>query len=102
MKIKVSLTRQCEKLLIQAAKVTDDYSLIHFVYTDIDVNLKINLKKPVKNRVVFSCNSKTELAGIRGLIEHFEYHKKYGEAKKSLFNKYFQDNKLNIFKHWRE
>ena len=102
MKIKVSLTRQWEKLLIQAAKVKDDYSLIHFVYTDIDVNLKINLKKPVKNRVVFSCNSKTELAGIRGLIEHFEYHKKYGEAKKSLFNKYFQDNKLNIFKHWRE
>ena len=78
MEIKVSLTRQCEKLLIQATKVTDHYSLIRFVYTDIDVNLKINLKNSIKNRVFFSCNNK-----------HFEYHKKYGEAKKSLCNKYF-------------
>ena len=79
-KIKVSLTRRRQKLLEYASKVTDDYSLIHFVYTDINGNLKICLREPIKNRVVFSFNSKMELAEILGLIEHFEHHTKFGEA----------------------
>ena len=79
-KIKVSLTRRRQKLLEYATKVTDDYSLIHFVYTDIKGNLKIRLKEPIKNRVVFSFNSKMKLPEILGLIENFEYHTKFGEA----------------------
>ena len=84
-KIKISLIRWCQKLLEYTSKVTDDYSLIHFVYTDINHNLKICLREPVKNWVVFSFSSKMELAEILGLIEHFEYHTKFGEA----------DNKFN-------
>ena len=53
-----------QKLLEYATKVMDDYSPIHFVYTDINGNLKIRLKKPIKIRVVFSFNKKTELAEI--------------------------------------
>ena len=69
-----------QELLEYATKVTGDYSLIHFAYADINGNLKIRLKEPVKNRVVFSFNNKTELAEILGLIDHFEYHTKFGEA----------------------
>ena len=79
-KIKVSLTRQHQKLLEYATKVTDDYSLIHFVYTDINSNIKIRLKEPINNWVVFNFNSKRGLAEILGLIEHFECHTKFGEA----------------------
>ena len=78
--IKVSLTRRRQKLLEYASKVTDDYSLIHFVYTDINGNLKIRLREPIKSRVVFNFNSKMELAEILGLNEHFEHHTKFGEA----------------------
>ena len=48
-KINVSHTRQSQKLLEYYTKVTDDCSLIHFVYTDISSNIKIHLKEPVKN-----------------------------------------------------
>ena len=61
-KIKVSLTRWCQKLLEFASKVTDDYSLINFVYADINGNLKICLRELIKNQVVFSFNRKMELA----------------------------------------
>ena len=84
-KIKISLIRWCQKLLEYASKVTNDYSLIHFAYIDINSNLKICLREPIKNRVIFSFNSKMELAAILGLIEHSEHHTKFGEA----------DNKLN-------
>ena len=47
---------------------------------DINSNLKIRLMEPIKNWVVFSFNSKMELAEILGLIEHFEHHPKFGEA----------------------
>ena len=63
-----------------ATKVTNNYSPIYFVYTVINRNLKIRLKDPTKNRVVFSFDNKIELAEILGLIEHFEYHTKFGEA----------------------
>ena len=79
-KIKISLIRWCQKLLEYASKVTNDYSLIHFVYIDINSNLKICLREPIKNRVIFSFNSKMELAAILGLIEHSEHHTKFGEA----------------------
>ena len=79
-KIKVSLTRRRQKLLEYVSKVTDDYSLIHFVYADINGNLKIRLMEPIKSRMVFSFNSKMELAEILGLIEHFEHYTKFGEA----------------------
>ena len=79
-KIKVCLTRWRHKLLQYASKVTDDYSLIYFVYTDINGNLKIHLREPIKNPVVFSFNSKMELAEILGSIEHLEHHAKFGEA----------------------
>ena len=60
--------------------ITDDYSLIHFVYTDVNGNIKIRLKEPINKRVVFSFSNKMELAEILGLTEHFEYHTKFGEA----------------------
>ena len=63
-KIKVSFTMPLQKLLEYATKVIDDYSPINFVYTEINVNLKIGLKEPIKNRAVFSFNKKTELAEI--------------------------------------
>ena len=59
------------KLLEYATKVIDDYSLIHLVYTDINGNLEICLKEPIKNREVFSFNNKTDLADILGLIHGF-------------------------------
>ena len=40
----------------------------------------MRLREPIKNRVVFSFNSKMELVEILPLIEHFEYHTKFGEA----------------------
>ena len=40
----------------------------------------LHLREPIKNQVVFSLISKMELAEILGLIEHFEYHTKFGEA----------------------
>ena len=49
-KIKVSLTRRRQKLLEYATKVTHDYSLIRFIYTDINGNIKIHLKEPISNR----------------------------------------------------
>ena len=51
---------------------------------DINGNLKMGLREPIKNHVVFSFNSKTELAETLGLIEQFEYHTKFGEADKEL------------------
>ena len=63
-----------------AGKVTDDYSLVHFVYSDINGNLKIRLKEPIRNRVVLSFNNQTDLTEILGLVEHFQYHTKFGEA----------------------
>ena len=60
--------------------ITDDYSLIHFVYTDVNGNIKIRLKEPINKRVVFSFNNKMELTEILGLMEHFEYHTKFGEG----------------------
>ena len=63
-----------------AGKVTDDYSLVHFFYSDINGNLKIRLKEPIRNRVVLSFNNQTDLAEILGLVEHFQYHTKFGEA----------------------
>ena len=83
-KIKVSPTRQSQKLLQYAAKVSDDCSLIRFVYTDINGNIKIHLKEPIKNRWVFSFNNKTKLVEILGLIEHFEYHTKFRETHNQL------------------
>ena len=79
-KIKVSLTRHCQKLLEYATKVADDYIVNHFVYTDINGNFKIRLMEPVKNWVVFSFNKRVELAENLGLIKHFEYHAKCGET----------------------
>ena len=58
---------------------------MHFVYTDMNGNIKIRLKEPINNRVVFSFNNKMELSEIFEIIEHFEYHTKFGEA----------DNKTN-------
>ena len=66
-----------QKLLEYEPKVTCDYSLNYFAYADINSNLKIRLKKLIKNRAVFSFINKTELAGLN---EHFEYHSKSGEA----------------------
>ena len=63
-----------------AGKVTDDYSLVHFVYSDINGNLKIRLKEPIRNRVVLSFNNQTDLTEILGLVEHFQHHTKFGEA----------------------
>ena len=40
----------------------------------------LHLRESIKNQVVFSLISKMELAEILGLIEHFEYHIKFGEA----------------------
>ena len=49
--------------------------------TNQPIKIKVlHLREPIKNQVVFSLNSKMELAGILGLIEHFEYHTKFGEA----------------------
>ena len=78
------LARRRQKLLEYATKVKAnyDYSLTHFVYADINGKLKICLKKPIVNQVVFSFNNKTELAQFLGLIEYFEYHAKFGEAYK--------------------
>ena len=47
-KIKVSLSRGRQKLLEYASKVTYDCSLIHFVYTDINGNLKVRVREPSK------------------------------------------------------
>ena len=80
-KTKVSLTKRRQKLLEYVTKLTDDYSLIHFVYTDINGNLKIRLKESIKNWATFSFNNKMELAEILGLVKHFEYHTKFSEAK---------------------
>ena len=44
----------------------------------------LHLREPIKNQVVFSLISKMELAEILGLIEHFEYHTKFGEADNEL------------------
>ena len=63
-----------------AGKVTDDYSLVHFIYSDINGNLKIRLKEPIRNRVVLSFNNQTDLTEILGLVEYFQYHTKSGEA----------------------
>ena len=63
-KFGVSLTMLRQKLLEYATKVTCDYSLNYFAYADINGNLKIRLKKLIKNRAVFSFINKTELAGL--------------------------------------
>ena len=44
----------------------------------------MGLREPIKNHVVFSFNSKTELAETLGLIEQFEYRTKFGEEDKEL------------------
>ena len=59
-KVKASPTGQHQKPLGYATEVTDDYSLIHFVYTDINHNLKIPLKGPIKIRVVCSFDKKKQ------------------------------------------
>ena len=60
--------------------ITGDYSFIHFVYTDVNGNIKIRLKEPINKQVVFSFNNKMELTEILGLMEHFEHHTKFGEG----------------------
>ena len=48
--------------------------------SNLNGNLKIHLREPIKSWVVFRFNSKMELAEILGLIEHFEHHTKFGGA----------------------
>ena len=74
-KIRTSLTKRRQNLLKYACEQAEDYEIIHFVFADINGNLKHRLKEKVRNRMVFSFNNETELAEILGLIEHFEYSK---------------------------
>lgn len=48
LKIKISLTRWHQKVFEYTPKVTDDYSLLRFVCTDINGNLKMRLKDSIK------------------------------------------------------
>ena len=75
MKIRTSLTKRRQNLLKCACEQAEDYEIIHFVFADVNRNLKFRLKEKVRNRMVFSFNDKTELAEILGIIEHFEYLK---------------------------
>ena len=84
MLIKLSLTRQHQNILEYVTKVTDDYSLIHLIYININCNLKMCLKVPIKSRVECRFNNKTELAEILGLIEYSECHVKFGEDTQSI------------------
>ena len=72
MKIRAPLTKRQQNLLKYAHEQAADYKIIHFVFADIDGNLKLRLKKKVRNQIVFSFNNKTELAEILGLIKHFD------------------------------
>ena len=74
-KIRTSLTKRRQNLLKYAREQAEDYEIIHFVFADVNGNLKLRLKEKVRNRMVFSFNNKTELAEIIGIIEHFEYSK---------------------------
>ena len=74
-KIRTSLTKCQQNLLKYAREQAEDFKIIHFVFADINGNLKLCLKEKVRNRMVFSFNNKTELAEILGLIEHSEYLK---------------------------
>ena len=74
-KIRTSLTKRRQNLLKYACEQAEDYEIIHFVFADINGNLKLCLKEKVRNCMVFSCSNNTELAEILGLNEHFEYQK---------------------------
>ena len=72
---RTSLTKRQQNLLKYACEQAEDYEIIHFVFADVNGNLKLRLKEKVRNRMVFSFNNKTELAEILGIIKHFEYSK---------------------------
>ena len=74
-KIRTSLTKRRQNLLKYPREQEEDYEIIHFVFADVNGNLKLRLKEKVRNRMVFSFNNKTELAEILGIIEHSEYSK---------------------------
>ena len=74
-KIWNSLTKRRQNLLKYAHEQTEDCEIIRIVFADVNGNLKLRLKEKVRNRMVFSFDNKTELAGILGLIEHFKYSK---------------------------
>ena len=70
---------QWQKPLKCVTKVTESYSLIHFDSVDINGNLKIRFNDPIKRRLILNINNKMELTRMICLIEHFEYHTKFGE-----------------------
>ena len=74
-KIRTSLTKHRQNLLKYAHEQAEDCKIIHFVFANINGNLRLHLREKARNRMVFSFNNKTELCKIFGLIEHFEYSK---------------------------
>ena len=75
MKIRTLLTKRRQNLLKYARELAEDYEVIHFVFADANVNLKLRLKEKVRNQMVFRFSNKTELAEILDIIKHFEYLK---------------------------
>ena len=75
MKIRTSLTKRPQNLLKHAFEQAEDYEIIHFVFADVNGNLKLRLKEKVRNGMVFIFNNKTKLAEILGIIKHFKYLK---------------------------
>ena len=74
-KIRTLLTKRRQNLLKYARELAEDYEVIHFVFADANVNLKLRLKEKVRNQMVFRFSNKTELAEILDIIKHFEYLK---------------------------
>ena len=74
-KIRTSLIKHQQNLLKYVRELAEDYKIIHFVFADVNRNLKFRLKEKVTNQMVFSFSNKTELAELLDIIKHFEYLK---------------------------
>ena len=63
-KFRTSLKRHQQNLLTFARNLCAEAEEINFIFSDINGNLKIRLKKPIGNRQVYSFWNKMELVEI--------------------------------------
>ena len=70
-KIKLSLTRKRRKTLTIAYKISYKLPNVNLFYADIHANLKLRLKEPINNKIVYPVRDKQELFN---LFKKFEWN----------------------------
>ena len=79
-KFRVSLTKRRAELLSKAKSLCEGYSEIHYVYTDINGNLKLRLVKPINRKWTYTFNSEESLLDALNAINNSDFPPIYSDS----------------------